>query len=659
MYSDMTNTPGAPLNQWLKKLLSPICVEYDGDITLKESNGQLQLVASGDIDFKMSIFAMLSAYDGHQGQSNMWKEPIEDVILSLDKKELRYAQENEFMLKSVASWLNSQGYDVRPGSKPCATLYTKAKAVKEKNGREVLKEFRISLAVAEAVTKHPGTVKLSLDFSIRTYSDHLMHQLEGMYKFASLKSVDSETGNVNEKQFVVETRGPGEEHLSNISISNAVALWPQFQRLDMVARLTQRLCSDMTDKDEITTIENQLRNMHLAALKKMVDNYQPIPIRQTVESSMSNRRLLTDNNTTTTMVPKLSEKVTEAIRSATGYLCITDGTTRGAMANLEAASQLAIRNNNSAIDTRARTKTDKEFKEELQELLNKDLVYGPVAFKLLHKTRNPYASTLAQMESSIAASGTSASSSSSSSSLMLNSSQAPSTALTVPTQVLVSYATSYASSYSHRVPLELYWIAVGDKMVAQLGSDAARAAQYLIENMDDNTVGDRLEEMRSFLNIHTAYYLVSQVADQFIKNINDGLSDEMITKLLVEILGVSQNNLSFYKVAGMDRYNRYHLVFDMYALVASSFLANDTLMHAGRSYNHPWFKYVAWGQNCTACSKSDWKNGMEFKISEHFKTNWIRGGSAERTDVKQKVTSTVYSGDGGSSTPAPRDALGS
>lgn len=255
--SDDAFVSKAQVIQWLNGLLTQGIQEDPSvsgtyEITPIEIDDveHLQVILRGAVPFKYSMFITLRntglilqespthILEGH-------RHVLKDVVLYIDAKKLKEVFEQYQVLPSIRNFLKKCGFQVIIGGKMCAQVFSQDQDFLTQNDSGLKERLDVDYAFAAVVDQCSGKMVLPLQLKVVTRDDHLMLQLESYYNHPSVQLVGA---NKKQKTFITETRAPGLEHESNLSLSNMLKLSDFFERLEFFSRYFQRPVATLTEE---------------------------------------------------------------------------------------------------------------------------------------------------------------------------------------------------------------------------------------------------------------------------------------------------------------------------------------------------------------------------------------------------------------------------
>lgn len=501
------NDHSSPVD-WLQNVLKLI-TRGDGTVQIKQE-GKIAFIQinANVLPIHYAAHAFLASLSS-ETPGVLDNPEIKESIFKVDLAKARKARYDHQQLQSCGAWLEKQGFKVNTGYKECGNeLFVNVKSVENRNDTAVRFQCGISLKVAEKLLTYndypavfPATIQVEAEGKQRS-------QLEFYFKDAQLKGANGE-----EKTFILDEFGVKTKKC-NISQQQALQLLPYIQRLDMLSRRQNLPLTALSDEDEVGKTQRNIRYQSLKLLKEtnLRSHVNTLAWRPNNESAM----------------PAQSYLEVESLNTPTGL---------------------------SRAGSRYFSET--EFEQKFEKYVNETYILGPEAFKLLFKTPlSALSSGVNNLQVALRANEN----------LSKTEKEACLTKLEkAPETALISYHQDFKpNTSSSRHDLPEYFLALAQIIAPQLMKsdciDNVRVQE--LKKVAVKDLANRLDEIRSFFEKHTSYYFVKQLAG-VITNLMDTpqLPEEAIPTILAEF-GVGESSLKFYKMKGMELFNRYHIKFD-------------------------------------------------------------------------------------------------
>ena len=460
-----------------------------------------------------------------------------------------------------------------------------------RNEDDARSELGISLAVADKLvgTYAQSTVSFLSNIQITAKGDEQRAQLKAYYTDAGIGGDDKKA-----KQFILDKFGR-ETYKSNISLNQAKKLWSYFQRLDMISRRMGVICSEMKDEALVTHIQQKIRAHSLSAVEQMLESFNFL----------------------------LKVK-------APSYLAI------------EAAAQSDVVSAPQRLyPTKPRAQLDpldeNAYEKKLEHVINSKTILGPEAFRLLLDIENEFSSGLNTLESAVhgaAIEGACAA----------NSAVADAGS---PGKQLIPYHQDYIAHYLSgpksigKAPVAEYYLALASETSPDLflnpptGAEKSERREKL-NKIAKTDIRDRTSEIEALFAKHPPSYFVWTLSQRISALMeNENVTDEIIGELLLQ-LGISAEQLNFYKIADMPNYNRFQIRFDALPLALTACLNRGVLLNMDKlsRNSHPWI-FNPRNNTYVATASHAWI-AQEWDLNRMFDLQW--GEKTEETVYQEYST---------------------
>ncbi len=592
--------------KWLNKMLTKLVTSAENErFTIHEIGSNVTVTVKGPLPLHYAARSFLMNMAPSEKPLPVIVNPeTTESVFVIDGQKIKKAKTQQQAIDFTKMWLESQGFIVSTGSKSCEMeLWVNVRPFETRDDIACRGQCGISLAVAEKIATFtdtrcifPTTVQVEARGSLRD-------QLEFYYREAQLIGADGQP-----KQFILNELGQKTDY-SNISLGQAQHLWPYFQRLEMLAKRINVRCASLNNEAAVREAQEQIRSITLDAQEKMLSVY-----RYRNASSASLVSYLTYES-----VSRPSTAVSIASSSIVGMFA-----SRG-------ASSIASGRWNEV-----------EYERAFETMVNKLLIPGPEAYKLILNAGSELATGVRSVENVLktqsggGARALALTDGSDFRSAVAREVDVVRRTPTSSTTALVGYNPEFARRHSQlagRPSIAEYFVHLAQKDASDLFtsplSDAATARRCAeLERLGRTDLYNRLDELRDFYAKHSPYYFIKQMAGTLVLLLeNPATSEEAIAEILLRF-GVKEADLAKYHVRDTQLFNRYQIKFDALALALTACLSNGVVLNLSHvaEWRHPWVFNPQQGD--IAKTPDTFRVAMEWHLNKVFLVGWGVGSSS-------------------------------